>query len=524
MEPVYRFILKLSALGLSLLLIQTEVVCLAEAVAPLKSASDSAGFDQAETTIRNAEKRNSFKFDAPADAADFEALVRANATIHFIDDPGEFLVWWQQNKVDLIAQTSSMGPGLNWQTFIANIYIKYKITKTDAHKDPSAFLQWMTGVLSNPWVKRITSSTFGVVATGFAFITGIVYGAMVAGPAAGFINAFLEPLIRPIREKGSVVGTKLFGRGGKALNSLLFDRKAKVEVTTGLEDAKTTIKDVRSILTIANYRMSAQQWSENMKRVYASWNHLNFVWNKMPDVYHAGRDRAMDMIVFRPKDFANSVTQAMSAAEVHRQGAEQMLDRIMLKSSDPRQVESIGRNLLSLIEEQMRLQRETEKSEALQPRIIELQNKLVELGAAPDQASRVVENFRRVFVFTRQAAGVLAANLLHDAQFSDMIAETRATFEALRDSYSLEFFHAELGSEVSEILERMEFQINVDLKTVSEIEVKEGSARPALELVEKLGASTDGARAASEPGSLTRPAPVTGEQRVQEAVGRAGKR
>lgn len=533
---------------LCILLIQTEVICFAEkivqetktilAIAPqinlpseqienfkiFKPFTPAKTFEEAKLTIQAAEKRKMTNLKSTSDLTEFDMLIQANVLTKFIveKDHIEFQKWWSENRTSLMNEIPKMGNDVSWQIFLANIYIKFKLLKSKALIDPSEFIQWMKSVINTPWVQHASMATFAMLTGIFSFVTGVVYGAMVSGPAAGFISAFLEPLIRPLREKGVIVGIQLFGKTGKAINSVMFDGKATENLVVEMKDTKKSISDVRSLITTDIYTLTPQQWVDNLQKLYHSWNHLNYVWNKMPDVYKGGRDRMTDQLIFRPRDFSNSVTQAISAAEIHRQGAEQMLDRILLKSSAPDEVLRVSDDLYKIIEKQMQLERSPEgQSTELNLQIEGLKQQLIDLGSSPPQAERVIENYKRVFIFTRQAATVLAGQLLHDTEFSDTIVQARGAFEAMRAGNCLQFFHKELAAEVKDILDRISFEIDLNIKALdSEGKIPEkGKDSPqTLDIISKINASKEGLRVVEEPGSLTKPVQENEGSRVREAV------
>jgi hypothetical protein len=494
-----------------------------------KPFTPAKSFDEAKLTIQAAEKRKMSNFNSPRDLSEFDLLIQANVITKFIveKDLIEFQQWWRENRTSLMSEIPKMGKDVSWQIFLANIYIKFKLLKSKALIDPTEFIQWMKSVINTPWVQHASMATFAMLTGIFSFVTGVVYGAMVSGPAAGFISAFLEPLIRPLREKGVIVGIQLFGKTGKAINSVMFDGKATENLVVEMKDTKKSISDVRSLITTDIYTLTPQQWIDNLQKLYHSWNHLNYVWNKMPDVYKGGRDRMTDQLIFRPRDFSNSVTQAISAAEIHRQGAEQMLDRIILKSTAPNDVLRISEELYKIIEKQMQLERSPEgQSTELNLQIEGLKQQLVDLGSSPPQAERVIENYKRIFIFTRQAATVLAGQLLHDTEFSDTIVQARGAFEAMRAGNCLQFFHKELAAEVKDILDRISFEIDLNIKALDGETKNADKAKDSsqtFDIISKINGSKEGLRVANEPGSLTKPTKENEGSRVKEAV-RAAER
>ncbi len=482
---------------------------------PLNSGSpkaapriESEALKRAKAVIEAAEARLMKGLLSPQDELDFAALVEANAVTQFVDDPKEFLEHFRKHKDQYLKNLPLAGQKpLNWQIFMAQAYTQYKIEKTQATQYPRKFIEWISKVVSNPYVEWASWKTWAAIVGVYLFVKGVASGALIAGPAAGAVNSALNPLVTPINQKLAVIGNKYLGRVGMVLNSWLFDGAAKKEAAE-MEKAKEAVNGMRSILEGESYKISGENWSLNMRRLYKVWNHLGYLFSLVPDAYRGGRDLLGYLTIMRPKDFAQSATNSLNAAEVHRQGAESIVDRlIMIQPANASALQAVSESLLELAQKQIEAERNApERVAEFSEAIAEGKAELARLGATAEQINRIFENYRKAFIFKRQAATVLAVQFLHDAMYAETLRGAQKIYNEMLNNHSLNYLHKEFKAEVAEILDRIDFKLDVKLHSI-ELEKSnpvKGDKEKALDRIMEINGDTAAKRSLVEPGSLLR--------------------
>lgn len=502
----------------------------AESVTLKQGRMNNYNLNDARITLDAGESRLVGTLSTAAEEAFFRSLIKANATTGFIDDEQDFLEYWAAHKSEILKLPRLTGQGpLTWQGFLADAYTRYKIDKSDGIE---GVVGWLTSVVNNPYVEWGSWKTWAYATGALLFVSGVLKGALIAGPTAGAINAAINPIMTPINQKLAVKGNKYLGPVGMKLNSWLFDGK---DTKTQSVEAKEAVSGLRALIEGRSYSISETSWGSGMKSLYQYWNNLNFLYSLVPDAYKGGRDRMADFAIRYPRDFAQGATVAISAAETQRQGAEGILDRMIAKGANAQSVESLGQTLASQIEQQMKIELDhPEKATAMQVDIDRAQAQFVQLGATTEQAARYVENTRKVFVFQRQAASMLAGQLIHDMMYSDTIKGAEKVYNDFLRTTGLDYMHAAMKDSVSEILNRLEFKVEVKASAAAmaseapaPAKASESSSSPAeksaLEKVMQINKATK-APVLVQPGSLMKAEPETASQRVKEAVGRASRR
>ncbi len=495
-----------------------------------KPFSTISSIEEAQITIAAAEARIVPELLTQGADDDFTVLVQANFLTKLVDDPAGFLQYYRENKGQLMRES---GPEINnWQLFLASSFMRYKLIKSES--DPKTFGQWLDSAINSDLVKESSWKTWlalvgafyllrRVVGTTGRFVGGVAHGAMIAGPAAGSVNAFLNPLVTPINQWLAVKGIKWVGPLGMWINAMLWERKKKPgkESAAELTKAKEAVDQLRRMVEGEHYRMSSEQWQANRNALMGLWNKLQFMFGLMPDAYKFGRDRHVDLLVMRQRDFAQAAMNSVNAAEVQRQGAEMVLDRLISRGANAQAVQSASDNLLRLSEQLVQAEREApERASELRLAVESVRVELVALGATAEQAERVVENYRNSFAFKRQGAAMLAAQVINDAMFAETIEGGRNLYEAMMRNTALNHLHGIFKAEVKDILEKLQFSIEIketELKLDAQLEARQGQA---LERVTEINKGREGARTTTQPGSLTAEPPRTGAERVLEAVGR----
>lgn len=478
------------------------------------------------STIDLGEQKWMGTLTTPAEEADFIKLIRANVATGFVDDEKGFLQYWSLHKTELLEQAPLVGQNpMTAQMFLAQTYTRYKILSTNAVEDPTAFQVWLSSIVDNPWVEWASWKTWVAAVGATLFFQGLLKGALIAGPAAGAFNAGVNPVMTPINQMLTVKGNKYLGPVGMKLNTWLFDGKAKAETTT---EAKEGIQAVRKMIEGQSYSITEESWSRYRLSIFKLWNNLNFLYGLVPDAYKAGRDRMADFAIRLPRDFASSTTNAMTAAEVQRQGAEQILNRLILKGANAQEVEAVGQSLTNQIAESFRSYYSRPGVTGQLPSVSpDGESSLIRLGATPEQAAQFLKNTQEMFVFQRQAAGVLAGQLIHDMMYSDTIKGAESIYRESNKTLGLDFMQDQLKLSVIEILDRLEFK--VDLK--AEVTAKTGSVpreakaeSSTKDIVDNVLKKQSSLHILQESGALGRREVRTPGERVEEAVLKAGRR
>lgn len=492
-------------------MLQTELAAAAQAVAqtapslqnltarPLQTPSNSA---QAIALIRKAEQTSVasyFKAGVTPQATlrlqtDLMAVAKANELVGIIDQAEGFRGWWGKNGASVLQRRHLGQPNL--QGFFSEVYLLYKIEATNAQKDPTAFMRWLTDHVSNPTVLKVSKVTFGIFSGVFKTIGESFKNALTFAIVAGIASALVEPAVRPIREKAAIIGSKYLGRVGMLFNRVLFTNATLIETQEAVKSAKSAHKQARDLFNKMGYDLTVQQYEEHFAKLKEAWNAANQVWLKTnPEAFRNGRNIMNDGLVFRNQHFSLHAMVSVNGAETFRQGYEATIDRIAEASPDKASVHKTSQELLTAVEKQMSVERDSaEKAKAIEPEIAQLKQKLVALGATDAQADRIVSNRRRELANYRHTATSLAAGVIHDLQYEEfnraMPQEVFDLYSKLKSGFSINFFHKEFAKEIVAELDKLGFQVELKGEQVAAEMQKRRATKPAAATADTPAAKT----------------------------------
>jgi hypothetical protein len=461
--------------------------------------------------------------------ADFKSLAKANALVGIADDLDSFEPWWDSHKTSILLSHDKV-QDVNLENFFTQIFIVYKAEKTQAQKDPNQFVSWLSTKVTNPAVRYASFTAFALVLGTFSFTLGLVKGAMVAGPAASMVGAFVEPIVRPIREKASIVGSRLFGPWGVKLSSKIFNENGSAEGAAGdlnhlesdIASAREGAKEARALMSTMGYEMSPAQYAANMSKLHAIWNKTNQVWVQTnPALFRDGRDVFSNAIALRPQAYSGQIMQSLQGAEQARQAIEQHIDRIISRTGQNAQVveESVVTLLraVEINENASEANKMTAKEGLEQSRAA-----LKTLGATDYQVDRIIESRLAELINVRHTAYTLAANLIHELQYEEynrsLPDEVQKIQRALRDGTCLDYFHHEFKAQVSKILNEMEFRVDVAQKTVEAAKVAPNSPLK-LSKAAALARKPRAAKAPEAPAKTGEPAKAAPRKAARQTPG-----
>lgn len=447
---------------------------------------------------------------------DLLTLAAANALVGIADDLDKFQPWWASHQTSMILKRDQVR-AKDLQSFFTETFIVFKAEETQAQKDPSSFMRWLSDRVTSPFVRTVASGSFTILAGVFTFATGVIYGSVIAGPVASSVGALLDPVVRPIKEKMAVVGSRWLGPTGIWLNNRLFKGsgdEAAVEAQTSLEKEVGAVRGsqakARELLGAMGHDMAPADFAANIERMHEIWNEMTQTWAKTnPTSFKDGRSFINDAMAFRPFNFSQQVMQSLTSSETFRQGIEQTVDRIVLRTgADGRAIDTAVAKLLTAVDA-------SEQSTIADPLkavsdLKDAKDAILGFGATEEQVTRIITGRQRELIFAKHTAAALAANIVHDFQYEEFNRSlpdvVRDAQQALRSNYCLDFFHKEFKTEVAKILQTMDFRIDMMTKTVAEAARQPNSPRRLFSLARARAAKAQ--PSSSEATSAPPAAPV----------------
>ncbi len=410
-------------------------------------------------------------------------LARASYAMDILPNTGGYLSWWAQNKMEMLANREKAGDVTALNFFHQTLQI-YMAEKTGAAENPYAYMKWHERLLSNPWIKTSTAvMVTGSIAT-IAFIAGIVKGALVAGPAASMVSAFVEPYVRRPRDRVRLAGerfkrftditvvapVKNVMKRVRPQTSVLEDvgiEEADLEKNDRhLSDSTRAVVEARRQISGMGYGLSGAEYTKFMETTIGKWRAAYGSWlQTIPEIDRTSRSTYSDLSRFRPQQFAHLVTQNVQAAEQYIQGAEGVRRDIIAENPDKRgEIKDIVQSLQALNEEVVRTETyEPEKLETVEQHIQEASERLATLGAEDAQIKRLNKNFRFAAKMQMAAAYNLAVHIQHEIEYEEfnrsLPKDLAAQVAEVRESLGLDFFHREFRTQVIAQLDMMGLKV-----------------------------------------------------------------
>lgn len=410
--------------------------------------------------------------------ADMKTLATANTLVGIADDLDKFELWWSTNKTSILLTRAKLQSS-NLEGFFTQVFIKFKAEETRAEKDPNAFIEWLSSKVTNPAVRFASYSSFVILVGTLAYAVGLVKGALVAGPAASILSALVEPIVRPIREKATMIGSRSWiGKLGSNLAITLFKNRQNAasaigdlnHLSTQIASAREGALEAHELMKTMGYDMNSADFTANMAKFHTIWNKTNQVWVQTnPSLFRDGRDVFSNAIALKPQTYSGQIMQSLQGAEQARQNIEQHIDRIISRT---------GQNAQVVEESVVRLLRAVEMNEnakeanqiSAKDGLAEPKEALKALGATSYQVGRIIESRLSELVYVRHTAYTLAANVIHELQYEEynrtLPEEVQTIQRSLRDGTCLDYFHNEFSGQVSKILNEMDIRLSAAEKVV----------------------------------------------------------
>ena len=428
----------------------------------------------------------------------FFPAIEAYARIQLIDDQDEFVAWWNENKTRLLKEAYYTRSNLSVQEFTFMLYTEYKAIKTRASEDPNMFIAFLDKVVKNKAVRESGAWVTGAALVMIYFVGNSIKGALIAGPLAAIMNGLTQPVVNPMVQKATLIGARILGRPGVWLNSRFFDEKKVENVKDQLKNTQQTVTDSLEMLRGMGHNASIEVVLENMSRVQTAWNNANQVWiSTQPAAYQNGRSLVMEAYIMRPRDLAQATSVGLQGAELFYQGIETLMDKIELTATTslpPEQRQLVLNDIRAAQEELSRVMEKsvalanskTEEIRALDQQVRAAQDRLVHLGATEAEVKRLADSYGKMHVSTRQAVNNLAAHIYHDFMYAEfnrkLPEEMKEVAQNMRTNFGLDYFHRIYAEQVVIFLEQMKFNLDVTLKMLNKLDVR----NPDKKVVDKL--------------------------------------
>lgn len=462
----------------------------------------------------------------------FFPAVEAYARIQLIDDQDEFVAWWNENKTRLLKEAYYTRSNLNIQEFTFMLYTEYKAVKTRASEDPNMFIAFLDKVVKNKAVRESGAWVTGAALVMIYFIGNSIKGALIAGPLAAIMNGLTQPVVNPMVQKATLIGARILGRPGVWLNSRFFDEKKVENVKDQLKNTQQTVTDSLEMLRSMGHNASIEIVLENMARVQSAWNNANQVWiSTQPAAYQNGRSLVMEAYIMRPRDLAQATSVGLQGAELFYQGIETLMDKIELVATTnlpPEQRQLVLNDIRAAQEELSRVMEKsvalanskTEEIRALDQQVRAAQDKLVHLGATEAEVRRLADSYGKMHVSTRQAVNNLAAHIYHDFMYAEfnrkLPEEMKEVAQNMRTNFGLDYFHRIYAEQVVIFLEQMKFNLDVTLKMLNKLDVR----NPDKKVVDKLNELSKKNQGATDAMGDLKPVEAGAKGRIRGAIDR----
>jgi len=233
----------------------------------------------------------------------FDSLTTAlNGTGYL--NKNEYMKWWNQNKGRFLTRDFMT----NWKDrtiaeFIATTWAEATISLASEKQDKGIIYRNLIQPMNNPRVKAVCSTLLAISGGAGLFALGILRGAVVAGPMAGIVGAYLEPVVRPIREKFGVWGARELRKPALWLQRISNDQKKLVADSVTAKAALAGLNDEIRALDFSG--MTREQAAANWAALKTNWMNINQGWvESLPPYMRDGRGFALDADFFRPINFA----------------------------------------------------------------------------------------------------------------------------------------------------------------------------------------------------------------------------
>lgn len=459
--------------------------------------------------------------------ADLEKVLHANVMIGFANDADRFRAWYPPRKAELMLSRGLMGADVNLQSYFANVFLKFKADM--AQEDTSVFTKWLEQQLNNDKLKMVSDPTFWLIVGTAVFMKDIVKGATIAGPLGGIVSAFVEPIVRPIREKVVLIGARLFTGWGTVLTRVLFSEpKAKSTGDESIKKAQQAQRETISYLNSLGFDMTPTQFSETTSKLQDAWNQYNQVWlTTEPGSYQLGRDKMTDSLMLRMQSFSNTIFNAHQLVESYRHGIETSMDRVVAKN--PGQAAAIEK-ARDVLFDKMEAHFLIDKANgaALQGAAVDVEKakqELLRLGVAEPVLTRIENAQKQIMIASRHAATSAASFVFHELKFKEfnrrLPAELYERYQFMRQNFGLDFYTKLYAKEIVSILGRLGVQLSVLEVVKKDIDLS-AKRNSAMEKVSKVNDAPANVRTLDRIGEGRTMSAE--ERRVRDAVGKASKK
>lgn len=404
---------------------------------------------------------------------EWSKLIQANAIAGTIPSKAAFDSWWIQHEDMIIDGKSAFPKDITLQRLFMHSATAYMV---DSHPAP-VVVAWSEKTQANQTLAQASPDSGSWLNWIFATLGSLAFGALAAGPVSNFLNLAIKPKVREFEVKWQRGWENIWAYISKLTNSK--DSGEKV-VEVNEPDAELTpeqirraeraklsrIQRTRAYLNGLGYSAKPRvlmMW-ENTKQIL--WDTLYAYWqNVYTATQREGRDRVLDSTNFRPSHFAERASASLSRAEVEVQGFEGVRRDVLLEN--PKNIAEIRATLdeLSINIHDMKYYeiRDPVESKKYSSNIETAKARLLELGASPEQVSRLVKTRSYVYHYKRQAVFNLFLHLKHETSMTEwnqgLPDEILNETLEVRAGLGLDDFHREFNQEVIAVAQDLDYDL-----------------------------------------------------------------
>lgn len=380
--------------------------------------------------------------------ASFRSFIDHLADDHAIDDDTKsaILDWWKGNRQQILTGTQMRElKNTSLEVVVGEAMVYGLQERAQKEKD----VTWFQAHIARP-VKHFGPSTALAAFVGIlVWAKDTIKGAMVAGPAADTVRAFVEPVVRPFRETVGKIGQII-------LKPISVWSQRKATDGSGAKMPPGVLKEMRSNLGKFGIKFTDKQVEALMKRNKLAWINANQNGMSMLQQFlKDGRGGLFDVLLAGPAAYSSYLSTHKIAFKQAREKYEALL--VELDGKIPREeleaILSMSKTMVVADPDSV----EAKKYNELRQKI------MGEFGAEKDQIAfaRLLEERSDMEIARYQMASTMAVWASRDFQFYEINLESvekgLVKYSEIKRYLGRGFFSREIAPEMQEVLQAIQF-------------------------------------------------------------------
>gem|GEM_PF-6183070 len=397
-------------------------------------------------------------------------------------DPKKFETWLEANWQTLATQPMIRAyaqEGKKLPIFIYEAYFRHLLHQGLKADDKHQVLDAAIQVIQNPYLRLFSGKTVKLAFTILGMAWTTIYFSTLPGTFGRIIGSVTNNMVGPIAEKAEqwsnlhMTGPATWIRQSLEGTSNEDLQEKNENLEKAADETKKKLQAFSDDLNLYDFKlMKPDQAKRNLEKLKNQWIDFGQFWSKtFPPYVREGRRISVEYGLDLPVHFAAAFSTHDSNGELHRQGLEQLFNRLQLQGIKREDLNQLKKEAQKVVEaypegtppDSLEKAMVLNLNDALEPQVQRLRG----LGMTESDMDEMFRHLAQIEKSDDAIAGVAASILFSDFIYPENYrlypAEEKKFFDAIRDRYGYAYYMERVAKKISKTIQQMGFEVDYRL-------------------------------------------------------------